>query len=57
VSVSSVTGVAAPTAGSLAAPEILARITVPVPPNGGTVYYYNGSTTVPVSVTVQAQDV
>jgi hypothetical protein len=51
-----VTGTAAPPAGSLAPPEILARFTVPVPPDGGTVYYYNGSSTVPVSITVQAQD-
>jgi hypothetical protein len=49
-------GVATPSAGSLASPEVIARFTVPVPPSGGTVYYYNGSTTVPVNVTVQVQD-
>jgi hypothetical protein len=51
-----VTGSVAPPAGSLAPPEVIARFTVPVPPDGGTVYYYNGSTTQPVRVTVEAQD-
>lgn len=56
VTVRPVTGSATPPAGSLAPPEVIARFTVPVPPDGGTVYYYNGSTTVPVRVTVEAQD-
>lgn len=56
VTVRPVTGSAAPPAGSLAPPEVIARFTVPVPPDGGTVYYYNGSSTVPVRVTVEAQD-
>ncbi len=51
-----VTGSVAPPAGSLAPPEVIARFTVPVPPDGGTVYYYNGSTTQPVRITVEAQD-
>jgi hypothetical protein len=51
-----VTGTAAPPPGSVATPDVIARLTVPVPPAGGTVYYYNGSTTVPVRVTVQAAD-
>lgn len=56
VTVRPVTGSATPPAGSLAPPEVIARFTVPVPPDGGTVYYYNGSSTVPVRVTVEAQD-
>ena len=51
-----VTGVAAAPAGSRATPQVLAQVTVPVPPDGGTVYYFNGSTTVPLTVTVQPQD-
>lgn len=51
-----VTGSVAPPAGSLAPPDVIARFTVPVPPDGGTVYYYNGSATVPIRVTVEAQD-
>jgi hypothetical protein len=50
------TGVAAAPAGSRATPQVLAQVTVPVPPDGGTVYYFNGSTTVPLTVTVQPQD-
>jgi hypothetical protein len=56
VSTQPVTGAVPPPAGSLAPPEVIARFTVPVPPDGGTVYYYNGSSTVPVRVTVEAQD-
>jgi hypothetical protein len=51
-----VTGTAAPPAGSLAPQNVVAQFSVPLPADGGTVYYYNGSTAVPVSVTIQAQD-
>jgi hypothetical protein len=48
------TGTAPAPAGSLA-PADVARFSVPVPTQGGTVYYYNGSTTVPVKVTITSQ--
>jgi hypothetical protein len=50
------TGTATPPPGSLAQPEVVAQFEVPVPPDGGTVYYVNGTTTAPVTVTVKAQD-
>lgn len=50
------TGTATPPASSLAPAEVLARFTVPVPLEGGTVYYYDGTRAAPVRVTIQSQD-
>jgi hypothetical protein len=49
------TGTVPPPPGSLLPPD-LARFVVPLPPDGGTVYYYNGDTAAPVSVTIQSGD-
>lgn len=49
------TGTATPPPGSLAPPDVVAQFDVPIPPDGGTVYYFNGTTSVPVTVTVEAQ--
>jgi len=49
------TGTATPPPGSLAPPDVVAQFDVPIPPDGGTVYYFNGTTAVPVTVTVEAQ--
>jgi hypothetical protein len=51
-----VTGVAAAPAGSRPSPQVLAQVTVPVPPEGGTVYYSNGTSSVPLTVTLQADE-
>jgi hypothetical protein len=51
-----VTGVAAAPAGSRATPQVLAQVTVPVPPDGGTVYYFDGSTSIPLTVTLQPDE-
>ena len=49
------TGTATPPPGSLAPPDVVAQFDVPIPPDDGTVYYFNGTTAVPVTVTVEAQ--
>jgi len=49
------TGTATPPPGSLAPPNVVAQFDVPVPSDGGTVYYFNGTSAVPVTVSVEAQ--
>jgi len=54
VAVSAASGTATPPPGSLAPPEVIASIALPAPPPGGTVYYYDGNSAAPVSITIQA---
>ncbi|GIH21030.1 hypothetical protein [Rugosimonospora africana] len=50
------TGTATPPPGSLVPPREVAQFEVPIPPAGGTVYYYDGAAAVQVGVNIQAQD-